>query len=153
MSLLLKGKAIISDNLAKRPPTKSCPGKRFFLDKQIQYPGEQLISHTKCGRTKSRLAFVIQGSHIIYRLHWNTFWAWDGSLNKASDITRWSLPASPFPGFHCAGCPLQKAKDNTDSVTLFLKERCVSLFRFSALTIILIKLYLADNFFGKGISV
>ena len=49
MSLLLKGKAIISDNLAKRPPTKAGPGKKdFFLDKQSQYPGEQLISHTKC---------------------------------------------------------------------------------------------------------
>ena len=49
MSLLLEGIAIISDNLAKRPPTKSCPGEKdFFLDKQIQYPGEQLISHTKC---------------------------------------------------------------------------------------------------------
>ena len=31
MSLLLEGTAIISDNLAKRPPTKSCPGKKDFL--------------------------------------------------------------------------------------------------------------------------
>lgn len=49
MGLLLAGSAIISDYLAKRPPTKPCPGEKdFFLDKQIQYPGEQLISHTEC---------------------------------------------------------------------------------------------------------
>lgn len=116
----------------QRPPTKSCPGKKdFFLDKQIQYPGEQLISHTKCvdALKAGWLCYTGQPHNLSSPLE--HLWAWDGSLNKASDITSEASPASPFPGFRCAGCPLQRQKDNAVAWLCFWK-RCVSLFRFSA---------------------